>query len=346
MAKNLRACFLLFALTLLICSVLYPAFLLALGQAVFPSAANGSLVTRPDGTNIGSTLIAQAFTKDEYFWPRPSAASCNAAAAGGSNWGAAQPKLRDRVAQQLGPLVRYRPDGPRKGAPVGPDIEKWFAAEPDRVAKWAEVYPTSAAGWVKNDMTGDKYGPNGVFVAAWAKTHPEAVAAWKKANADKNDDPKPEDLVGPFFDDFAKSHPGTFPIQVDVKAADGSIQKRVRPAKSGSTIQAAFFDQWLQDPAIKEKAADIEPVPADFVTASGGGLDPHITERNARWQLDRIVAKRSMSAEDASRLRPHIERLINQMSSSPLAGLAGEPLVNVLELNLELDRRFPVPPTS
>src|SRR4051794_31184099 len=100
--NNLRANLTLFGLSLILGSVLYPAVLLAFAQGVFPVKSNGSLIARPDGTVIGSLQIAQSFAKDEYFWPRPSAASYNAAAAGGSNWGANNPKLRDRVAQQLG----------------------------------------------------------------------------------------------------------------------------------------------------------------------------------------------------------------------------------------------------
>lgn len=334
--KSIRANLVLFLTSVVVCCVLYPAVLLLIGQGLFPTKANGSLVTKADGTVVGSTQIAQAFTKDEYFWPRPSAAGYNAAAAGGSNWGANNPKLRDRVAQQLGPLVRYR-----KGEPVGPDIGRWFAAEPDRAAKWAATYPTSAANWATADKSGDKYGPNGEYVLAWAKDHPEVVADWKKANPSKTDDPKPEDLVGPFFDSYGKAHPGTFPGQVETKATDGSTEKRVQPVKDGSTVQAVFFDMWLQDPANKARVADIEPVPADFVTASGAGLDPHITVRNARWQLDRVAAKRTPTAAEADRVKQGIDALVRELSFAPLGGLAGEPLVNVLELNLELDKRFP-----
>jgi len=68
--------------------------------------------------------------------------------------------------------------------------------------------------------------------------------------------------------------------------------------------------------------------------ASGSGLDPHITLRSAHYQLDRVaVARGGMKAD--------IEQLLVQLSSAPLGGLAGEPMVNVLAVNLELDKRFP-----
>src|SRR5471030_1844512 len=103
MQKHLRAILWLLGLTLILCSVLYPAVLWSIAQTVFHSQANGSLVMGADGKPVGSRLIAQPFTGDEYFQPRPSAVSYNAAASGASNFGANNPKLRGRVAQQLGP---------------------------------------------------------------------------------------------------------------------------------------------------------------------------------------------------------------------------------------------------
>lgn len=65
----------------------YHVFLWGIGQAAFRSQAEGSLIRRADGTVVGSRLIAQAFTKPEYFHPRPSAVDYNAASTGGSNLG-------------------------------------------------------------------------------------------------------------------------------------------------------------------------------------------------------------------------------------------------------------------
>ena len=144
-------------------------------------------------------------------------------------------------------------------------------------------------------------------------------------------DAKPEEILVAFFESHAKAHPGTFPVQ--------DADKKVAPARAGTVIQALFFDMWLQDPANKAKVADIEPVPADFVTASGAGMDPHITLRNARWQLPRVAAARAGSVAAAA-ARQRIEAILNANVSSPLGGLAGEPLVNVLAVNLRLDAEF------
>src|SRR5262245_39689336 len=119
MQRHLIANLWLLVLTLVICSVAYPAALWAIGQAAFADRAQGSLV-EVDGKAVGSRLIAQPFGRDEYFQPRPSAASYNGAASAASNWGASNYLLRDRVARQLGPIVKYG-GGPTKGQLVGPD---------------------------------------------------------------------------------------------------------------------------------------------------------------------------------------------------------------------------------
>src|SRR4051812_26344329 len=115
MRQHLRANLWLVGLTLLLCSVLYPLVLLGVGQALFPSQAEGSLIYDQDGKAVGSRLVGQNFSRDEYFQPRPSATAdrpYNAAASGASNWGANNPLLRDRVARTLGPIVKSRDTPP------------------------------------------------------------------------------------------------------------------------------------------------------------------------------------------------------------------------------------------
>lgn len=192
MTAHLRANLLLLGLTFVVCSVLYPLSVLAVGRGLFPTKASGSLVAGPDGKPVGSRLIAQEFKGDEWFQPRPSAAGYNAAASGGSNLGANNPKLRERVEETL----------------------------------------------------------------------------------------------------------------------------KARPEKAG--------------------------VPADAVTTSGSGLDPHITLKNAQGQLDRVAtAWAAKKGIDEVQVRRVVEAVLREAAFEPLAGLAGgEPLVHVLEVNLELIRRL------
>ena len=83
----------------------YHVGLWAVGQVVFPAQAQGSLIRRDDGSVIGSSLVAQAFTRSEYFHPRPSAVDYNAASTGGSNFGPSNPEHLQLVQERLADVV-------------------------------------------------------------------------------------------------------------------------------------------------------------------------------------------------------------------------------------------------
>ncbi len=165
-----------------ICVGGYCAAVWAIGQAVTPDTAEASIITTVDGTIVGSRQVAQAFTKPQYFWPRPSAVDYNGAGAGGSNKSPTSPDLTERAA--------------------------------------------------------------------------ESVAAY------------------------------------------------------GATAE--------------------NPLPAELAAASGAGLDPHITERAARYQAARIAQARNVPVDQ-------IDKLIEQKAFSPGGLFTPDRLVNVLEMNLALD---------
>jgi K+-transporting ATPase ATPase C chain len=78
-------------------------------------------------------------------------------------------------------------------------------------------------------------------------------------------------------------------------------------------------------------------VPADMVMASGSGLDPHITLKAARYQLDRVVdAWAEKTGAGKADVRKAIEDLLNQKVEIPFGGLLGVELINVLEVNRAL----------
>jgi K+-transporting ATPase ATPase C chain len=177
----------------LLCGV-YPLAVWAGAQLCFPAKANGSLIVDRDGTVRGSALLAQNFSGEKYFQPRPSAAGTgyDAANSSGTNLGPTSQKLADSIKA--------------------------------------------------------------------------AVAAYRTANG---------------------------------LAADA-------------------------------------PVPADAVTSSGSGLDPHISVANAERQSARVARVRAVPLET-------VRRLVAQHTEGRGLGLLGEPGVNVLLLNLALDR---IPPAK
>jgi potassium-transporting ATPase KdpC subunit len=92
-----------------ICSGLYPLVIWAISQVIFPYQANGSLVEAKDGTIVGSALLAQGFSGEKYFHPRPSAAGTgyDPTSSGGSSLGPTSQKLIDQIKQNV---ADYRKD--------------------------------------------------------------------------------------------------------------------------------------------------------------------------------------------------------------------------------------------
>jgi len=99
MLSQLRPALVMTGLFTLVLGLAYPLAITGVGQAVFPSQANGSLVRSADGVVQGSSLIGQPFAEARYLHPRPSAAGdgYNAAGSSGSNLGPLNPDLAERV---------------------------------------------------------------------------------------------------------------------------------------------------------------------------------------------------------------------------------------------------------
>jgi K+-transporting ATPase ATPase C chain len=105
MLKELRHGIGFTIVTMAILGGVYHALLWGIGTAIFPAQAEGSLIRRADGTVVGSRLIAQKFTRAEYFQPRPSGVDYNAASTGGTNYGPSNPDHLKAVAERLAAVM-------------------------------------------------------------------------------------------------------------------------------------------------------------------------------------------------------------------------------------------------
>lgn len=191
MIKELKQGILFTVVTMVLFGGVYHAALWAIGRAAFPAQVEGSLIRGADGTIVGSRLIAQAFTRPDYFRSRPSAVDYNAASTGGSNFGPSNPDHLKAVQERLDAIT----------------------------------------------------------------------------------------------------------TEEHVRATD---------------------------------------VPSEMVTASGGGMDPHIPPAAAELQVARVASARAVPVE-------RVRELVQAHTEPPTFGLLGRARVNVLELNLALDEMFGAP---
>jgi potassium-transporting ATPase KdpC subunit len=108
----LRPAFLHICMWTILLGLVYPALMTGIGQLIFPSASNGSMVN-VGGKPLGSTLIGQPMSAKEYFWSRPSSTTpfaYNAQASSGSNLGPSNPALKEAVIAQVNKLHNADPN--------------------------------------------------------------------------------------------------------------------------------------------------------------------------------------------------------------------------------------------
>ena len=143
--------------------------------------------------------------------------------------------------------------------------------------------------------------------------------------------PLGSELIGQPFSDpkyFWGRLSATGPFSYNAGASSGSNYGPLNPSLFDAA-QKKVKDLKDADPQ------NAKPIPVDLVTASGSGLDPHISVAAALYQLSRVARNRNMSEEK-------IRSLVDQYIEGRQLGFLGEPRVNVLKLNLALDGSQPV----
>ena len=134
------------------------------------------------------------------------------------------------------------------------------------------------------------------------------------------------ELIGQNFTDpghFWGRPSATAPQPYNAAASGGSNQGPLNPALA-EAVRARVAALRAADPG------NLQPVPADLVTASASGLDPHISPAAADYQAARVAKARGLPLAQ-------VQALVQQHTENPWLGLLGEPRVNVLALNLALD---------
>jgi K+-transporting ATPase ATPase C chain len=150
-----------------VCGLGYPLLVTLLAGALFPHKANGSLILK-DGQVIGSELLAQSFTSDRYFHPRPSAAGngYDATASGGSNLAQSNAKLVQRIQGDIDRLAAANPGKPvpidlvtTSGSGLDPDITPDAALyQAPRVAKARGLGEDRVRALIEKHVTGRQLG--------------------------------------------------------------------------------------------------------------------------------------------------------------------------------------------
>jgi K+-transporting ATPase ATPase C chain len=137
------------------------------------------------------------------------------------------------------------------------------------------------------------------------------------------------DLIGQPFSSpkyFWGRPSATSPQPYNGGVSSGSNQGSINPALATAVIERIAALR-AADPG------NTAPVPVDLVTASGSGLDPHISPAAAEYQLARVARARNVAPDE-------VRKLVQRATARRTLGILGEPRVNVLQLNLSLDTQL------
>jgi potassium-transporting ATPase KdpC subunit len=176
MKKQIFPAVMLSILCLILCCVVYTGIVYGIAK-ISPDKGNGQTIAAANGKYYYAN-IAQSFTQDKYFWPRPSAVAYNAAGSGGSNKGPANPEYLATVQSRIDSFMKHNPGVRREDVPselvtasgsgLDPDISEQAAmVQVARVAQARNIDPQKIAALIKQQVqqpTLGMFGPEKVNV--------------------------------------------------------------------------------------------------------------------------------------------------------------------------------------
>ncbi|WHP05897.1 MULTISPECIES: potassium-transporting ATPase subunit KdpC [Acinetobacter] len=151
----------------ILCGVLYCAVNVSIAQIIFPAQANGSLIEH-QGKMMGSALVAQPFTGQQYFHPRPSAVDYNPPSVGGSNLAVSNPDLQQQIAERRAKFAHENAINPQdvsnemltaSGSGIDPDISPQSALlQLKRVAQHRQLTEQQVENVIKQHIQPKQFG--------------------------------------------------------------------------------------------------------------------------------------------------------------------------------------------